>query len=180
MPRSTAQLRSDALAIWQAAVHAVHSDRLVKDNVRVDGDWLLIGDHSSFNPEPQATANPPSVAMSALAAGSRLNEQQLRLASIRRIAVVGAGKAGAGMAAGLEEALGPQILAEKQVSSWINVPADCIPLPSGEGGRRSRPGEGLHAGRIHLHAARPAGVNEPTAEGVFGAERILEIVSTLG
>ena len=33
--------------------------------------------------------------------------------------------------------------------------------------------------RIHLHAARPAGVNEPTVEGVEGTLKILEIVSGL-
>ena len=128
------KLRTDALAIWQAGVDAVRSDRLVRENCRVDGDRLVVGDDS------------------------------LSLASIRRIAVVGAGKAGAGMAAGLEEALGPQLLSEKQVTGWVNVPADCVrPLSC-----------------IHLHAARPAGVNEPTKEGVFGAEKILKIVGSLG
>jgi hydroxypyruvate reductase len=63
----------------------------------------------------------------------------------------------------LEEILGPDLLDEK-VSGWVNVPADCVrPLR-----------------KIHLHAARPAGVNEPTAEGVAGALRILEIVASLG
>src|SRR5205814_2841224 len=83
---------------------------------------------------------------------------------IGRIAVVGAGKAGAGMATGLAEALGPRVMAEKSVSGWVNVPADCV----------------REVGSIHLHAARPAGVNEPTTEGVFGAENILEIVSSIG
>jgi hydroxypyruvate reductase len=85
------------------------------------------------------------------------------LRSTGRIAVVGAGKAGAGMAAALEEALGPRLCANKEVSGWVNVPADCV---------RS-------LARIHLHAARPAGVNEPTAEGVAGAEEILRIVGSL-
>src|SRR5262245_26470450 len=134
MPRSSADLRSDALAIWHAGLAAVRSDRLVTDNVRVDGESLLIGDES------------------------------IRLSSVGRIAVIGAGKAGAGMAAGLEEALGPRVLAEKQVRGWINVPADCV----------------RELGCIHLHAARPAGINEPTSEGVLGAEKILEIVSSLG
>jgi glycerate 2-kinase len=134
MPRSSAQLRADALAIWHAAVEAVRSDRLVKENLRVDGDWLAIGDET------------------------------LQLSTIGRIAVIGAGKAGAGMAAGLEEALGPRVLAEKQVVGWINVPADCV----------------REMATIHLHAARPAGINEPTAEGVLGAEKILEIVQSLG
>lgn len=132
--RSPQQLRNDALAIWQAGVEAVRSDRLVLDNVVVDGDALHIGD------------------------------EILSLRAIHRIAVVGAGKAGAGMAAGLQQALGDRLLQEKQVVGWINVPADCV--------------SDLHP--IHLHAARPAGKNEPTAEGVQGAERILEIASALG
>lgn len=40
--------------------------------------------------------------------------------------MVGAGKAGAGMAAGFEHTLGPHWLAAKQVTGWINVPADCL------------------------------------------------------
>ncbi len=79
-----------------------------------------------------------------------------------RIVAVGAGKAGAGMAAGLEAALAGTPLAER-LTGWVNVPADCV-----------RPLD-----RIHLHAARPAGVNEPTAEGVAGAEEILRRVGQL-
>jgi len=79
-----------------------------------------------------------------------------------RLAVVGAGKAGVGMAAGFEQAVGDEILANSLIG-WVNVPADCVrPLK-----------------KIHLHAARPAGVNEPTPEGVIGAEEILRIVSEL-
>jgi hydroxypyruvate reductase len=133
MLRSAATLRADALAIWRAAVEAVRSDRLVRETVRVDGDRLVIGD------------------------------EVLQLSSIGKIAVVGTGKAGAGMAAGLEAALGPEVLAAKQVGGWINVPADCL----------------RELSRIHLHPARPAGVNEPTSEGVHGAERILELVGSL-
>jgi hydroxypyruvate reductase len=138
--KSAAELRADALAIWRAGVDAVRSDRLVKENVRVEGDWLVIGEAAADDPV------------------------RLSLKSIGRIAVVGAGKAGAGMAAGLLEAVGSRVMAEKRVRGWVNVPADCV----------------REWGAIHLHAARPAGVNEPTAEGVFGAERILEIVSSLG
>ncbi|WP_254508898.1 glycerate kinase type-2 family protein [Anatilimnocola floriformis] len=134
MTRSPQQLLDDARAIWQAGVEAVRSDRLVRDQVVVDGDELRIG------------------------------EETLSLRAIDRIAVVGAGKAGAGMAVGLQEALGERLLREKKVTGWINVPADCVhPLEP-----------------IHLHAARPAGKNEPTAEGVQGAEKILEIAGSLG
>ncbi len=130
MKRSSKQLRDDALAIWRAGVDAVQSDRLVREHVRVEEGWLIIGDES------------------------------IALDDIRRIVVVGAGKAGAGMAAGLEASLGENLMAEKNLSGWINVPAKCL--------RTLR--------RIKLHAARPAGVNEPTEEGVRGANRILEMV----
>lgn len=129
-PRS---IHEDALAIWQAGVEAVRSDRLVRDHLRVAGDALEIGD------------------------------LRLPLDGVRRIAVVGCGKAGAGMAAGVEAALGERLMRDKQLTGWVNVPADCV-----------RP-----LSRIHLHPARPAGVNEPTEAGVAGAARILELVGSL-
>lgn len=133
MPRSTEQLRDDALRIWRAGVEAVDSQRLVRRSFRVEGRRLRVGDAS------------------------------IELDSVGRIAVVGAGKAGAGMAAAVEAILGDDLLAEKQVSGWVNVPAGCEkPLA-----------------RIHLHPARPAGVNEPTPAGVAGAERILDLVENL-
>jgi glycerate 2-kinase len=132
--RSAGQLRRDALQIWQAGVNAVRSYRLVQRSLRVAGRNLEIG------------------------------TQAIPLDSVRRIAVVGAGKAGAGMAEGVENALGPELMAEKQLTGWVNVPADCVRTLQ----------------RIHLHAARPAGVNEPRPEGVAGVEEILRIVSSLG
>ncbi len=94
---------------------------------------------------------------------SIIGEEEIKLEGIRRIAVVGAGKAGAGMAAAVEEVLGPRICMEKQVAGWVNVPANCV--------RESQ--------HIHLHAARPAAVNEPTREGVAGAAEILRQVAAL-
>ena len=133
MHRSNQQLRTDALAVWQAGVTAVDSARLVEDRVHVEGEYLSIG------------------------------ADLFSLTKLRRIVVVGAGKAGAGMADGLERALGDRLLAEKGVAGWINVPEDCIrPLK-----------------RIHLHGARPAGVNEPTEAGVTGTMKILELVGSL-
>ena len=133
MPRSTEQLRDDALRIWRAGVEAVDSQRLVRRSFRVEGRRLRVGD------------------------------ARIELDSIGRIAVVGAGKAGAGMAAAVEAILGDDLLAEKQVAGWVNVPAGCE--------RR--------LARIHLHPARPAGVNEPTPAGVAGAESILGLVESL-
>lgn len=125
------QLRNDAETIWRAGVAAVDSAWLVEQAVGVDGDQLIVGD------------------------------LPVSLSWLNRIAVVGAGKAGAGMAAAFEEQVGPELL--ERVTGWVNVPEDCI-----------RPLE-----RITLHGARPAGHNEPTAAGVLGSEKILEIVSSL-
>lgn len=131
--RTDEQLIEDALAIWQAGVDAVRADRLVRDAVRVEGQDLWIAD------------------------------AHYDLRRIRRIVVVGAGKAGAGMSEGLEQALGPDLIDAKQVRGWVNVPEDCV-----------RP-----LGVIHLHGARPAGLNEPTAAGVEGTGKILEMVGQL-
>ena len=112
---------------------AVRSDQLVRDALRVEGPLLVVGD------------------------------EEIPLRSLRRIVVVGAGKAGAGMAAAVEEILGSKLAEEKQLAGWINVPADCVrPLKW-----------------IRLHAARPAGVNEPTAAGAAGAAEILRLVESL-
>jgi len=40
---NAARLRDDALRIWNAGVAAVRSETLVRENLRIDGDWLLIG-----------------------------------------------------------------------------------------------------------------------------------------
>lgn len=130
-------LSEHARLIWQAGVDTVGSERLVRDVVSVSQRFLTIGD------------------------------EQFDLQQLSRIVVLGAGKAGAGMAAALEDVLAPDVIRQAEskcsVTGWVNVPADCVrPLP-----------------RIHLHAARPAGVNEPTEEGVLGSKKILELVSTL-
>ncbi len=122
----------DAELIWHAGVSTVESARLVRSVVDRSDHTLQV-------------------------CGERID-----LASLGRIVVVGAGKASAGMARGLEEALGADLI-DKKVSGWVNVPADClIPLRG-----------------IHLHAARPAGLNEPTEAGVAGSEKILELASGL-
>ena len=126
-------LRRNASDIWSAGVRAVDSERLVSNVVRRDGKNLIICG------------------------------QQIDVTQTDRIAVVGAGKAGAGMAASFETALGAD-LAEKKLTGWVNVPADCV--------RDLR--------YIRLHAARPAGVNEPCEEGVTGSRRILQLVRNLG
>ncbi len=134
MLRLEAQLRADALAIWQAGLAAVAADRLVAQHLVVDGSWLLVAD------------------------------QQLPWSSIGQICVVGAGKAGAGMAAAVEHALGPELAKRHQLHGLVNVPADCVRKLT----------------HIRLHAARPAGANEPRAEGVAGAQAMLDMLARMG
>ena len=125
-------LRDDAIAIWTAGLAAVDSARSVEQQIRVQKDQLWIADVC------------------------------IQLPSAGHIEVVGAGKAGAGMASGIEAALLSSSFADS-VSGWVNVPADCVrPLM-----------------RIHLHAARPAGLNEPTQEAVQGTQEILRRVRSL-
>jgi hydroxypyruvate reductase/glycerate 2-kinase len=83
------------------------------------------------------------------------------VSSASRILVVGAGKAGAAMSAGLEEALTDHL---DRFEGVVNVPAESV-----------RP---LRA--IRLHAARPAGTNQPTAEGLAGTQEILDLVASAG
>jgi hydroxypyruvate reductase/glycerate 2-kinase len=86
-------------------------------------------------------------------------EPQLRTAG--RLLVVGGGKAAAGMAAGVERALADAL---PRVEGLVNVPAGVqVPLQ-----------------RIRLHVARPAGVNEPRAEGVVGVEQMLQLLRQAG
>lgn len=91
----------------------------------------------------------------------RAVEAERWLFSAPRVLVVGAGKAGPGMAAGLEAALADRI---DRVEGLVNVPAGMTsPLK-----------------RIRLHAARPQGVNEPRAEGVAGTEEMLRLLAGAG
>ncbi|MBX9581045.1 MAG: DUF4147 domain-containing protein [Gemmataceae bacterium] len=79
----------------------------------------------------------------------------------RRVLVVGAGKAGAGMAAGLEAALADTL---DRVEGVVSVPE----------------GATLPLKRVRLHPARPVGVNEPTPAGVAGTEAMLRLLAAAG
>ncbi len=125
-------IRDDAIAIWKAGVAAVNSEALVRNQLHIADGWLHVG--------PQA----------------------IEISSLRHVEVVGAGKAGRGMARAAETVL-QQLPTNVSVSGWVNVPADCV--------------EQLE--RITLHAARPAGINEPTRAGVDGTEEILRRVAAL-
>ncbi len=137
MQRTAQQLREDAQKIWWAGVRAVQPARLIPEFVSVVGQTLWI------------------------------DSLEIDLREIDRIALVGAGKAGAGMTLALEAVLGEKLLDDKQVTKqvtgWVNVPADCV--------------EPTRC--VKLHAARPAGINEPRPEGVAGATEILHLVGQL-
>ncbi|QDT90841.1 glycerate kinase type-2 family protein [Gimesia algae] len=128
----TSSTAQRALEIWKAGVRAVDSETLVSHAIRVTDQGLTICGHT------------------------------IPLQGHERLLVTGAGKAGSGMAAGVEAALRGSALAER-TSGWVNVPADCV-----------RP-----LAMIHLYPARPASLNEPTAEGVYGARQILKKISDL-
>ena len=126
---SSERLRQDARQIWQAAVAAADSQAAVSRQILMNAAGLHIAGH---------TLDP---------------------ARIRRVVAVGAGKAGAGMAAGLEAALSGTPLFDK-LTGWVNVPEDCL-----------RPLQ-----RIRLHGGRPAGINEPTQLVLDGTDQILRLV----
>jgi hydroxypyruvate reductase/glycerate 2-kinase len=92
-----------------------------------------------------------------------LNDASIRrvIEAAPRILVLGAGKAGAAMAAAVEETLGDAL---DRVHGIVNVPSDSVrPLR-----------------KIRLHAARPAGSNQPTEQGVVGAEEMLQLARSAG
>jgi hydroxypyruvate reductase len=133
VPASESKLVADARRIFQSGLESVRSERLMREAVQIEGSWLVI------------------------------DGEPLDLTATRRIAVIGGGKAGAGMAGELEAIFGDRLLTDKQVTGWINVPDDCVrPLR-----------------RILVHGARPAGCNEPTEAGVLGVQRMLEIIGSL-
>ena len=100
-----------------------------------------------------------------------VNPRQLVAETVRllnlsgRVIVVGCGKAGAEMAAGVEEVVNGGV-------GLVNVPAPSplAPLPPGERGTK----------HIRLHPARPAASNFPTAAGVAGAEEMLRLLASAG
>ncbi len=87
------------------------------------------------------------------------------LRSAPRILVLGAGKAGAAMAAAVEAALADRL---DLVEGLVNVLADALPSPT------------LPAHKIRLNAARPAGTNFPTIDGITGSMEMLRLAKTAG
>lgn len=80
-----------------------------------------------------------------------------------RAVVVGAGKAAAGMAAGIETLLGGERLAEHRVTGLVSVPEGC----------------GQRLACVEVRETRPAGENLPTPEVVRATGEIVRLVSSL-
>jgi len=97
-----------------------------------------------------------------------IGAHQWKRCDFDRILVVGAGKAGAAMTQGLLASIGQWL----PVSGWVNVPEGTEIPNSDDGTSRS--------GQVHLHPARPAGMNEPTAEGVWGTDQMIQRVTAAG
>ncbi|MFN9367687.1 MAG: DUF4147 domain-containing protein [Planctomycetia bacterium] len=132
------RLRADAAAIWEAAIESVKPERLVAARL------AIVDDELRFDGRPLV---PP-----------------LDLAAAGRIVVVGAGKAAAGMAAGVESLLGRDRLARHRVAGLVSVPA----------------GSGRTLARIAVRETRPAAVNLPTAAVVAATDEMLAVVQALG
>lgn len=97
-----------------------------------------------------------------------VEQVEVELANVRRLVIVGAGKAAAAMAVALQQVLLchlPSRLPKLEVRGWINAP---------EGAFSAADVSTLKP--IHLHTARPAGINQPTAAGLLGTQHILDLV----
>jgi len=132
-------MRDDAEAIWTAAMRAVQPERLIADRLSIDDAGRLLRDGQPLDPI-------------------------LQLDEVDHIVVVGAGKAAAGMAAGIERLLGPDRLARHRVTGLVSVPAGC--------------GRSLAA--IEVRETRPAKANLPTPAVVQATREIMTAISQLG
>lgn len=133
-------LRVDAEAIWTAAMRAVEPASLVSTRLSLEGiDQQLLHDRRPLDPPVYFDA-------------------------VERVVVVGAGKAAAGLAAGLERLLGTTGRAGHRLTGLVSVPAGC--------GRR------LTA--IEVRETRPAAANLPTPAVVQATQEILAAISNLG
>jgi glycerate 2-kinase len=134
MNPSLPTLRSHAKRIWRAGIRAADPDRLVADALKVTPGSIQAG--------------PIRIATS----------------DVERVVVVGAGKAGAGMAQAVERLFGGGRAGRLRPEGWVNVP---------DAARRR-----LRA--IVLHGARSRSDNRPTRAGLVGTRRILGLLDSLG
>ena len=173
------QLRRDAQQIWLAGVEAVRSQRLVLECLNVEPESSVIGNKASATVAPgcrlaTATAlglHPPHRGGWGRQGGDRHGRSRRRSPRAKTDGPKATRRLG-------------QRAGRLHARPGTNVPpaaelhrAGVSPAAAPSGPKSRQPQE---VRRIHLHAARPAGVNEPTAEGVAGAEEILRLVESLG
>jgi glycerate 2-kinase len=137
MMTAAPRLRADFAAICDAAIVSVQPERLVADRIAVVAGELLIDGRPLEVP---------------LAVGGG------------RIAIVGGGKAAAGLAAGLTEVLTGAGLVRDGLTGLVSVPEGC---------GRQVPG-------IEVRGTRPAGVNLPTPAVVAATREMLAMLRSLG
>ena len=136
-------LRHDAQAIWTAAIAAVLPTVLLEKR-------LMIGRHG--HPADELLFDGESL------------DPPVRLGAIDRISVVGAGKAAAQMATGVEQLLGRQRLDRHRTTGVVSVPeGSAVPLS-----------------HIHCRETRPAGANIPTKLAIAATQEMLSMFSSLG
>lgn len=135
------------------------------DGARLRGDAAAIRDAAIGSVQPECLfATRLAVVDGALLCDGRPLDPPLDLDAAGRIVVVGAGKAAAGMAAGVEAILGADRLARHDVTGLVSVPAGC--------GRSLR--------RIEVRETRPAAANLPTEAVVTATEAMLGLLHDLG
>ncbi len=86
------------------------------------------------------------------------------LSAIGRLIIVGAGKASAAMATEFfNQHCRDLPRGRESLCGWINAPAGSFTQ---------------QVAGLHLHAARPAGINSPTQQAIDGTQQILELVAS--
>ena len=134
---SEERLRDDLAAVRDAAIAAVRPEQLVADRLAMVAGELLLDGRSL---DPPLTVDRG------------------------RIAIVGGGKAAAGMAAGLEDVLAAGGIAGGRVTGLVSVP---------EGSGRRLPG-------VEVRETRAPAENLPTPAAVAATREMLALVQSLG
>ncbi len=131
------RLRSDALAIVAAAIEGVRPERLVARRLGIAAGELLVDGRSLAAP--------------------------LRVPAAGRIAVVGGGKAAAGLAAGLAMLLEDAGVCRDRLMGLVSVPEGC----------------GRTVAGIEVRETRPAAVNLPTSRVVAATREMRALLEGL-
>lgn len=78
------------------------------------------------------------------------------LSNFDRVLIIGGGKAVESMAAAVVAVIGDRL----PISGWVNVPGETS----------------THVGGVHIHGARPIGINQPTEAVIAGTDSIIEMI----